>query len=177
MTKVVISDSALGLLRKLPEHARKEIARTIEALRVSPDTKSVPLNIERDLRMGRAGDYRVVYKIEKTDSSLLVLSIFRPEDNAEIEKMLMDYLNSRKPAELTNLFNNASIERVRDIWVESDENTEKGRRIVGTGTVQIQGSIGPAPQKEDVQFSFEALLDQSGSLSEVKKMDLDVYAD
>jgi mRNA-degrading endonuclease RelE of RelBE toxin-antitoxin system len=176
MSKVAIANSAFSLLRKLPESDRKSIARTIEALGTSSAADSVPLEGDPDLRMTRAGSYRLVYKVDKADSSLLVLSIFRPEDNPKIEELLKEYLVTHPPAELTNLFRNASVHRVRDLWVESEENSEDGRRIVGTGTAEVTGTIGPAPQKEDVEFSFEALLDRSGSLSAVKRMDLDVYA-
>jgi mRNA-degrading endonuclease RelE of RelBE toxin-antitoxin system len=175
MSKVVISNSALSLLKKLPAADRKAIARTIDALAEVPETNSVPVDGDPDLRMTRAGDYRVVYKLDRPESSVLVLSIFRPEDNQKIETMLKEYLVAHPPNELTHLFRDASIQRVRDLWVESDERTTKGRRVVGTGTVEVQGSIGTAAQKEEVDFSFEALLDQSGALSEVKRMNLDVY--
>jgi mRNA-degrading endonuclease RelE of RelBE toxin-antitoxin system len=176
MSRVVISNSALSLLKRLPESDRKSIARTIESLGTSPATDSIPLEGNPDLRMTRAGGYRLVYKIDRSDSSLLILSIFRPEDNPKIEELLKEYLVAHPPAELTNLFANASVRRVRDLWVESDEDSEEGRRIVGTGTAEVAGTIGPAPQNEDVEFSFEALLNRSGSLAAVKKMNLDVYA-
>jgi mRNA-degrading endonuclease RelE of RelBE toxin-antitoxin system len=172
----MISDSALSLLKKLPEPDRKSIARKIEALGASSPTDSIPLTGDPHLRMTRAGDYRLVYKVEKSEPSLLILSIFRPEDNEKIEELLKKYLVAHPPVELTELFQNASVHRVRDLWVESDENSQNGRRIVGTGTVEVTGTIGPTLQKEDVDFSFEALLDRSGSLSAVKRMDLDVYA-
>jgi mRNA-degrading endonuclease RelE of RelBE toxin-antitoxin system len=178
MSRVLISNVALGLLKKLPESDRKSIAHAVEALSASPETQSssVPLSGNHDLRMTRAGDFRLVYKIDKADSSLVVLSIFRPEDNQKIENMLKEYLVSHPPGELSALFQDASVQRVRDLWVESDESTPKGRRVVGTGTAEVQGGIGSTRQKEDVEFSFEALLDQLGSLAEVKRINLDVYA-
>jgi len=167
---VVISNSALGLLKLLPEADRKSIAKTIDSLGSATKNNSVPLPYDPDLRMTRAGSYRLIYKPEKLGSSFLVLSIFRPEDSQRIEEILKDYMLKNPPPALVSLFRDGALHTIHELWVESDENIGEGRRIVGNGSAEIRGSIGGNPLKDQVEFTFVALLDPQ---LQVKQLDVD----
>ena len=157
MSNVAIANSALGLLKLLPESAKKIIARTIDGL-VSGKDDSVSVPYDPDLRMTRAGEYRLIYKPEKTGSSLLVLSIYRPEDSQRIEEILKEHILKNPPAELVSLLPEGKLFAIHELWVESDQTTANGRRIVGTGSAEIHGFVKGLAAKEEAVFAFEAML-------------------
>ena len=63
-------------LRKLPEDVRRRIAGRIDALAIEPTPPGVdPLKGEPDLFRLRAGDYRILYQLDRKARIVLVARI------------------------------------------------------------------------------------------------------
>ena len=105
---IKIANSAASDLKKLPKAVQKRIAKTIDALRVTPKPKGVEkLTNHPAFFRKRVGDYRVVYTM-LAERALLVVMVIRHRKEAyagldNLDNRLSVIVASLQAEPLTNI--------------------------------------------------------------------------
>jgi len=74
--KIIMSPSSLKKLRDLEKPLRKRIGQRIEQLATTPrHRQSRKLKGEDNIYRNRVGDYRIIYKIQDDELTVLVLDV------------------------------------------------------------------------------------------------------
>ena len=90
MYKLVISKSALDILKSLPEKSRSIVNRKIKALAQNPRPNGYePVEGEQGFFRIRSGDYRIIYSIEDNVLLITVICIGLRDKVYKIFKRLM----------------------------------------------------------------------------------------
>ena len=73
--KIVVANSALKSLKKIPKPYQKKITVAISSLATHPDPKQSKQLTHRPDRSLRVGIYRILYRIDKTVVTIYIVKI------------------------------------------------------------------------------------------------------
>ena len=75
MYELRYSETALRQLRKLEKSLQQRILTALERLRIRPESCDIKKLVGMQGYRFRAGDYRIIFDIEKTELQILVLQV------------------------------------------------------------------------------------------------------
>jgi len=78
--KVVFKGSTLKQLHKLPKVDRLRVNAAIELLKINPIPPAAKKLVDRPGHRVRVGNYRVIYKVNKSEIQILILNISHRKD-------------------------------------------------------------------------------------------------